>query len=120
MPTMLLNEKDKESVVTDLLNRGHTAREVAKAAHVSFSDIRRIRTKMTGDSPKDNDERKKSLSISSQAFKLFLEGKSLVNAAIALDTPTEQVLRVYRDYLTLQRMSKFVSILDRHRDSIPT
>jgi hypothetical protein len=121
MFNMLQNEKGKESLVTDLLNKGHTAREVAKQAHVSFTDIRRIRDKITGDSDRDgDDEEKKPLSSPSRAFKLFLDGKSLVDVAIALDIPTEQVLRVYKDYLTLQKTSKFVSILTRHRDSIPT
>ena len=117
---MLLNEKDKETLVTDLLNKGLTARDIAREAHVSFTDIKRIRAKLTGDSDDTQYRKKESPSIPSQAFKLFLEGKSLVDVAIAFDIQTEQVLRVYKDYLTLQRTSKFVSILDRHRDSIPT
>ncbi len=34
---MILNGQDKEALVIDLLNKGHTAREIAKQAHVSFT-----------------------------------------------------------------------------------
>lgn len=56
-----LIEKEKEVSVTDLYNKGHTAREFAKEAPVSFSCIKKIMAKITGeDSYK---ETKKTLSI---------------------------------------------------------
>ena len=113
---MLLNEKEKEALVIELLNKGLTTREIAKQAHVSFTEIKKIRNKITGEVNEDN----KQLSLSSQAFKLFLGGKSLVEVAISLDIQTEQVIKIYKDYLTLQKTSKFVSILNKHGDSIPS
>lgn len=108
-------------MVTDLLNKGHTARKVAKQAHVSFTDIMRIRAKLTDNSTRDRDKKeKKPMSLPSQAFNLFLEDKSLVDVTIALDVPSEQVLKFHKDCLNLQQTSKFVSILSRHRDSIPS
>ncbi len=100
-----------------MLNRGHTARQIAKQAHISFTDITKIKRKVTGEYVKDNKEKTKS--IASQCFRMFLENKSLVDVAIALDIPTEQVISIYKDYLTLQRMSKIVSILNKHSGSIP-
>ncbi len=110
---MILNEQDKEALVIDLLNQGHTAREIAKQAHVSFTDITKIKRKATGDN------KEKSKSTVSQCFKMFLENKSLVDVAVSLYIPTEQVISIYKDYLTLQRMSKIVFILNKHRVSIP-
>jgi hypothetical protein len=117
LAVMILNEQDKEALVLDLLNKRYTARQIAKQAHISFTDIARIKRKATGELMEDNKEKIKSMA--SQSFRMFLENKSLVDVAIALDIPTEQVISIYKDYLTLQRMSKIVSILNKHRGSIP-
>ena len=114
---MILDEQDKEAFVIDLLNKGHMAREIAKQAHISFTDITKIRIRVTGGYVGDNKEKAKSMA--SQSFRMFLENKSLVDVAIALDIPTEQVISIYKDYLTLQRMSKVVSILSKHIKNIP-
>jgi hypothetical protein len=58
------------------------------------------------------------LSISSQAFKLFLEGKPIVRVAIELDLPTEQVLKIHSDCLTLQNRQDFLSILDANGNNL--
>jgi hypothetical protein len=101
---MIFSEKDKEKLVVDLLNKGHTAREIAKQAHLSFTDIKKIQMKITGDVDGGDKEKKKPLSIPSQAFKLFLEGKSIVQVAIWLDLHTDQALKIHSDYLTLRNM----------------
>lgn len=113
LAVMIMNEQDKEALVMDLLNQGHTAREIAKQAHVSFTDITKIKRKATGDN------KEKAKSMVSQCFKMFLENKSLVDVAVSLDIPTEQVISIYKDYLILQRTSKIVSILNKHMGSIP-
>ncbi len=115
---MLLNEKDRDAMVIDLLKKGLTTREVAKEAHVSFTDIKRIRNKITGDSVKYDDEKKKSLSIQSQAFKLFLEGKSVVQVAIGLDLSTDQVLKIHSDYLILRNMGMASRALMENRKNL--
>ena len=115
LDVMALNVKEKEALVIDLLKKGHTARKIAKLANVSNTTIKKIRDKLTGVVNGDN----KPLSLSSEGFKLFLGGKSLVEVAISLDIPTEQVIKFYKYYLTLQNASKFVSILNKNGDSIP-
>ncbi len=96
LAVMILNEQDKEALVVDLINKGHTARQIAKAAHVSFSYIKKIRMKLAGevDEEQKEVEMKKPLSTPSQAFKLFLEGKSIVKVAIELDLPTDNILKI--------------------------
>ena len=114
---MLSSLKDKEAFVTDLLNKGHTVREIAKQAHVSFTYIKEIKMKITGDAKENQNvdaKNKQPLSSPSQAFKLFLGGRSIVEVAIELDLPTEQILKIHSDYLTLQRRQAVVSILDEN------
>jgi hypothetical protein len=107
MAVMLLSEKEKEALVIELLNKGLPVREIAKQAQVSFTYIKKIRAKITG----DVDEKKNPLSIPSKAFKLFLKGKSIVQVAIGLDLPTDQVMKIHSDYLALQNRQDVVSIL---------
>ena len=71
---MLLNEKEKEALVIELLNKGLPVREIAKQGQVSFSYIKKIRAKITG----EVNEKKNPLSIPSKAFNLFLEGRSII------------------------------------------
>ena len=120
MAVMISNELDKEALVIDLLNKGHTARQIAKVAHVSFSYIKKIRIKLAGevDEEQEEVEIKKPLSISSQAFKLFLDGKSIVKVAIELDLPTDQALKTHFDYLVLQNMERVSQILMQNRKNL--
>ena len=46
---MILDEQDKEAFVIDLLNKGHMAMEIAKQPHISFTDITKIKMRVTGD-----------------------------------------------------------------------
>ena len=46
---MPLNEREKETLVIELLNKGLTAREFAKLAHASFTNIRKTRMTLTGE-----------------------------------------------------------------------
>lgn len=118
LAVMILNEQDKEALVIDSLNKGHTARPTAKVAHVSFSYIKKISMKLAGevDEEQKEVEMKKPLSVPSQAFKLFLEGKSIVQVAISLDLPTDQVLKIHSDYLAMQNRQDVISILLENRN----
>ena len=49
---MILNRQQKEKLVIDLLNQGFSYPQIAKQAHVSFSEIKRIELKVTGDDKK--------------------------------------------------------------------
>ena len=44
---MILNEKEKEALVIEFLNKVHTSREIAKMAHVPFTLFKRIKAKIT-------------------------------------------------------------------------
>ncbi len=118
---MILNRQQKENMVIDLLNQGISVQQIAKQAHVSFTDIKKIRMKATGEvseKQEQNDQKKKPLSIPSQAFKLFLDGKSVVEVAIGLDIPTDQVLKIHSDYLILRNMGMASRVLTENRKNL--
>ncbi len=117
---MILNRQQKEALVIDLLNQGISVPQIAKQAHVSFSDIKKIRMKSTGEVSEEQQggQKIKPLSIPSQAFKLFLDGKSVVKVAIELDLTTDQVLKIHSDYLILQNMERVSRILTENRKNL--
>jgi hypothetical protein len=116
---MLSNEKDKENLVIDLLKKDHTTREIVKMANVSNTTVTKTRQKIKKNAnEEDNDQKNKPLSVSSQAFKLFLEGKYVVQVAIGLDLPPEQALKIHSDYLILLNMGKASRVLMEHRKDL--
>jgi FixJ family two-component response regulator len=54
--------------------------------------------------------KKKMLSLSSQAYKLFYEGKTNVKVAIKLDIPQAQVTQFRLEYRRLQNQDKLESL----------
>jgi transposase len=92
---MLPNEKEK--LVIDLLKKGYKTREIVKLAHVSNTTVKKIRAKLTAEAKEEQeqqgDQKKKPLSVSSQAFNLFQEGKSVVQVTTGLDLTTDQALK---------------------------
>jgi hypothetical protein len=119
---MVLNRQQKEKLVIDLLNKGLTYPQIAKQAHVSFSEIKRIELMVTGDYKKVEDEgdekEKKAKSILSQAFELFQAGKTPVQVAIDLELETDRAMTFLYDYLRLQNMNKAVTILKEYKDQL--
>src|SRR5918996_3940182 len=87
-----LTRKEKEKLVIDLYKRGLTYAQIAKEAHVSLRDIAPILNK-TGEY--------QSLSNSSQAYKMFEEGSSPIQVAIALNLRANQVSEYYREWWNL-------------------
>ena len=117
---MILNKKDKESLVIELMNKGLNVKQVSKQAHVSFSDIARIKRKITGEmeavETKENENKEKS--VTAKGLELLLEGKSPVEVAIALDLKTEEVIKLFNDFLALQNMHKVAVVLKDYRKDL--
>ncbi len=115
--------KDKENMVIDLLKKGHTTREISKMAHVSNTIVKKNRQKLTAEAKEEQeqgDQKNKPLSISSQAFKLFLEDKPVVQVAIELDLTTDQALKIRSDYLLLWNMGMASRVLMENRNNLGT
>jgi|tagenome__1003787_1003787.scaffolds.fasta_scaffold20891403_2 DNA-binding NarL/FixJ family response regulator len=45
---MILNKQQKESMIIELLEEGHSVQQIAKQAYASFTTIKEIRDKITG------------------------------------------------------------------------
>jgi hypothetical protein len=119
---MILNRKQKEKLVIDLLNQGFTYPQIAKRAHVSFSEIKRIELMVTGDDKRGRDEEKEkekqAKSIHCQAFELFLQGSSPVQVAIDLELETDRTMTFLYDFLRLQNMHRAAKILKENKDQL--
>ena len=109
MSKVILTRKEKENLVIKLAEAGKTTRDIAQVAHVSLKDIGTILRRYTGEE-EESPYREKGLSTCSRAFKLFKEGKSLVDIAIALDMETDEVLGMYSDYLRLLNLQKLMTL----------
>jgi hypothetical protein len=64
--------------------------------------------------------KKKELSLSSQAYKLFYEGKTNVEVAIKLDLPQEQVTQFHLEYWRLQNQDKLESLYMVTKGRVPS
>jgi predicted transcriptional regulator len=95
----VLTRQDKEKLVIDLYNQGMPVREIAKELRMSFRDIGAILKKASGEL-----EEKQSSSPSAQAYRLYSEGKSTLEVAIAQDLSEGETTRLYKEYLNLKHM----------------
>ena len=96
-----LNRKEREQLIVDLYTNGSSYREIAKEARVSLRDIKGILDKANG---------VQSLSKSSQAYRMFSEGKSPTDVAIALDMRESEVTQLYKEIWTLKQLYDLNSI----------
>ena len=102
--------------MSSLLNEGITYKEITKRVHTSLSEISKIKRKIIG----EKSEKEKPLSIHSQALLLFKEGNSLIDVAISLDLPKDEVIQNYSNYLTLRNMKEVAFILQEHKKELST
>ena len=93
---MVLTSKQREKLVLDRYNEGKTIKEIAKEAKMSFRDIGYI-LKQAG----KQEEQTQMQSISSQAYKLFSEGKTVLQVAIALSLRGHKVSNIHTLYRIL-------------------
>jgi len=101
--------QERERAVIDLYhNQGKTIREIAKEARMSFRDIGAVLNK--ADEVKEAQQRKEQqqehqqLSLATQAYKLFSDGKNPMEVAVALNARESEVTRFYKEYLKLNQM----------------
>jgi hypothetical protein len=107
---MVLSREEKEKMVLDLYyNKGYTYKQLTRELRMSPNQLREI---IKRDEEKNDAiaNKKKMLSLSSQAYKLFYEGKSNVEVAIKLDLPQEQVTQFRLEYWRLQNQNKLESL----------
>ena len=87
-----MDRKQKEALVTALLEKGATYREITKQAGVSPNTIKAIANKKGLDP---------NTSISSRAFELYVQKKSPLQVAIELNIKAEDAMHYYYDFFML-------------------
>ena len=111
MSQPFLNKFEKEKRVIELHLEGKTIRDIAKEIHMGFYDIgRRIKTyekqqasiALKEKPESDSSNIKKKPSKSSQAFKLFREGKKPTDVAIDLEIPARKAVKLWSQFLKLE------------------
>jgi hypothetical protein len=109
-----LTRRTKEILVLDLYyNQDKTYRQIAKEAKICPRDIKTIIDK------KDKEmELNQSMSVSSQAFNLFLQGKTPIQVAITLNLKESEVHELYKQYLSLQQLHDLYQVYEKLQDGI--
>ena len=96
-------------LVLDLYyNQDKTYRQIAKEARICPRDIKTILDKKV-----NKTELNQSMSISSQAFSLFLENKTPLDVAIMLNLKEPEVHEFYKQYLSLQQLNDLYRSMKR-------
>ena len=123
-----LNKYEKEEKVIELHKQGKTIRQIAPEVHMSFRDISNlikayekkqaaVALKEKLESNSSNIQKKSSKS--SQAFKLFRDGKKLTDVAIELEIPAEKAEKLWSQFLKLERMYQAYEFYEDYEYEIP-
>jgi DNA-binding transcriptional MerR regulator len=113
-----MNREEREEYVVQLYKENNSIREIARLVHMSFRDIGVIINKAKLQAERERGyvaEDAQPKSPESRAFKLFSEGKSPVEVAIALDEPGDRVRALYREYWELSDRYELAQIYDEAR-----
>jgi hypothetical protein len=111
---MALTRQEKEKLVLDLYyNQNKSYHQIAKEARICPRDIKAILEK-----PVKAMELKESMSVSSQAYKLFSERRTLAQVAIALNLREPEVNKFYLEYCKLTQLESLCRIYDKIKDDI--
>ena len=127
MSEILLNKFEKEKRVIQLYKDGKTIRDIAKEVHMSFRDISNLiktyekqQAAALKEKPEDDSSNiKKKVSKSSQAFKLFREGKKLTDVAIDLELTARKAVKLWYQFLKLERMYQAYEFYKDYEYDIP-
>jgi hypothetical protein len=114
---MIITREEKESLVLDLYNQRTPIRVIAKEAGMSFRDIRRIIDKKEKEKEAKQGQAQQ-IFASTQAYKLFSEGKSPVQVAIALNIREPEVVKFYAEYWNQVQHHSLGRIYEEIKDGI--
>jgi transposase len=123
---MYLSKEEKERLIINLYyNQGKTSREIIRELKVSPNFINAVLKKheeertaaAVSKTKREEQEDKTSKEVAS--FKLFSEGKNLIEVAIQLKLSDEEVTQFHKGFLKLKGLYKFGIIYEKHRHNIP-
>jgi hypothetical protein len=120
----VLNRQDKEQLVIKLHGEGKTIREIASAAHLSFTDIGNTIKKIEG---RDNNDDKiadnkdvKNKSRETKALWLFSNGKKPIEVAVELDLTASEVHDIQEEYWALNDLHELTLVYNEIKAYLPS
>jgi chromosome segregation ATPase len=117
----LLTKAEKERRVVELYEEGKTYREITREVRISPGDISDIIKRHTGElqgTVKPQNALQKPETIDTRAFKLFEEGKTPVKVAIELDLRSDEVTKLYTEYLKLKGLEELSLLYEERKDDL--
>jgi DNA-binding CsgD family transcriptional regulator len=129
----ILTRQEKERLVLDLYNQGKTYRQISKEARISPRDIGVILNKVMEEKNAEglkegqdnlnseknqNQEQQLHLSLSTQAYKLFSEGKTPLEVAIELNLGESEATKFYKEYWKLKQLHNLNTVYEEIKDDI--
>src|ERR687891_2454445 len=126
----ILTRQERERLVLDLYyNQGKTYREISKEARISPRDIGVILNKvieektegLKEEQQEDNDSDKNQeqhSTLSTQAYKLFSEGKTPLEVAITLNLGESEATKFYREYWKLKQLHNLNMVYEETKSDI--
>lgn len=109
---------EKEEYVLDMLARGYSWPQIMKECHVSPNTISSVKKKYSGSAGDSNSIQTSQISKETQAFKLFQQGKSIVDVKMELDIESIDVVEYFRRYQDLRFMGDFNRAYDMLKGKI--
>jgi transposase len=107
----VLTRDERRKRVLDLHNQGMGTREIAKLLHMSFTDISKI-LKDADKEKESEQQRTRQEFLSSQAYKLFSEGKTPVQVAIELNIRASEAIIFQREYWEMEGLHNLNQIYE--------
>ena len=117
MEASTIREKKEKLVIELYYNRGYTYRQITKELRMSPNQISDI-IKKHEEKSNAIANKKKQLSLSSKAYKLYSKGKTEVEVAIKLDIPQAHATQFHLEYLKLKGLDDFESLYVRTRGKL--
>jgi hypothetical protein len=129
----ILTRQERERLVLDLYNQGKTYREISKEARISPRDIGVILNKVVEGKKteglkeelqqQDNNtdtqkNQEQHLSLSTQAYKLFSEGKTPLEVSIALNLRESEATKFCRQYWKLKQLHNLNMVYEEIKDDV--
>ena len=103
-----MDKKQKEALVIAMLEKGESYRDIAQKAKVSPNTIKAIANRAGLD---------ETTSISSRAFELYVQQKTPVEVAIALNLEAEKAINYYHQYFMLLGITEFTKAYLQVKDN---
>jgi transposase len=118
----MLSNAEREKLVLDLYNQGKNIRQIAKEARMSFQDINIVLKKAAASLESETNKKQsadsaandKAIEIvvdkTTQAYKLFSEGKKPIEVTVNLGINGEETIRLYKEFWKLKRLNGLYKI----------